>query len=108
MLRRHLGLLAAVALTVACVLGRDAANAPRLRKVDRHHLFGFDAYVYVAMAEDPAFFTVAPWGYRVLSPLLVHAWSSDDVVGGFRRLSLIGLGLSGPLLFLFLRREDAS
>lgn len=105
MLRRHLGLIAAVALTVACVLGRDAANAPRLRKVDRYHLFGFDAYVYAAMAENPAFFTVAPWGYRVLSPLLVHVSSPDDVVRGFRRLSLAGLCLSGPLLFLFLRRE---
>ena len=61
-LRRHAGLLGALALSVACVLARDAANAPRLRKVDRHHLFGFDAYVYVAMAEDPTFFTVAPWG----------------------------------------------
>ena len=34
------------------------------------------------MAEDPAFFTVAPWGYRVLSPLLVHAFVLGDVVRG--------------------------
>ncbi|HEY5907732.1 MAG TPA: hypothetical protein VIZ31_06785, partial [Vicinamibacteria bacterium] len=107
-LRRHAGLLGALALSVACVLARDAANAPRLRKVDRHHLFGFDAYVYVAMAEDPTFFTVAPWGYRVLSPLVVHAFSGRDVVRGFRLLSLVGLVAAGPLLFAFLRRQGAA
>jgi len=104
-LRRHAGLLAAVLLTLAFVFARDAANAPRLRKVDRHHLFGFDAYVYVAMAEDPAFFTVAPWGYRVLSPLLVHAGWPEDPVRGFRHLSLLGLLAAGPLLFAFLRAQ---
>jgi len=57
------------------------------------------------MADDPAFFTVAPWGYRVLSPLLVHFSGATDVVHGFRLLALLGLGLTGPLLFLFLRRE---
>jgi hypothetical protein len=92
---------------VACLAARDQANEQRARRFDRYHLPGFDPYVYVAMAEDPAFFTVAPWGYRVLSPLLVNA-SGSEVVRGFRRLSLLGLGLSGPLLFLFLRRHSSS
>ena len=106
-LRRHLGLFAAIALTLACLLARDLANDQRVRRFDRHHLPGFDPYVYAAMAEDPAFFTVAPWGYRVLSPWLVYT-SGAEVVPGFRRLSLIGLGVAGPLLFLFLRRQGAS
>jgi len=92
---------------VACLAARDLANERRVRRFDRYHLPGFDPYVYVAMAEDPAFFTVAPWGYRVLSPLLVNA-SGAEVVRGFRGLSLLGLGLSGPLLFLFLRRHSSS
>lgn len=100
-------MLAAILVTVACLLARDLANDRRVRHFDRYHLPGFDAYVYAAMAEDPAFFTVAPWGYRVLSPLLVHA-SGAEVVRGFRRLSLLGLGLAGPLLFLFLRRHSSS
>lgn len=92
---------------MACLALRDLANDRRVRRFDRYHLPGFDSYVYVAMAEDPAFFTVAPWGYRVLSPLLVHA-SGAEVVRGFRGLSLLGLGLAGPLLFLFLRRHSSS
>ena len=107
LLRRHRGLLAAVVVTLACLLARDLLNAQRVRHFDRYHLPGFDSYVYVAMAEDPAFFTVAPWGYRVLSPWLVHA-SGAEVVRGFRGLSLLGLGVSGPLLFLFLRRHSES
>jgi hypothetical protein len=71
---------------------------------DRHRLPGFDPFVYVAMAEDPAFFTVGPWGYRVLNPWLVHELGGDDVVKGYRRLSVVALALSGALLFVFLRR----
>ena len=104
-LRRHRGVLAATFLTVAALALRDHANAPRLRHIDRYHLLGFDSYVYAAMADDPAFFTVAPWGYRVLAPALVNLSGSPDVVRGFRLLALLGIGVAGPLLFLFLRRE---
>jgi hypothetical protein len=97
-----------VVLTAACVAARDAGNDRRARRFDRHHLPGFDPYVYVAMAEDPAFFTVAPWGYRVLSPLAVHALWPGDEVRGFRRLSVLGLAVTGPLLYLFLRRTGGS
>lgn len=105
LLRRHLGLCAAIVLTLACLGARSSAYEQRNRRLDRYHLPGFDSFVYVAMAEDPAFFTVAPWGYRLLSPWLVHA-TGGEVVRGFRRLSFVGLGLSGPLLFLFLRRHS--
>jgi hypothetical protein len=104
-LRRHRGLLGALILTLAALALRDQANASRLRHIDRYHLPGFDAYVYVAMADDPRFFTVAPWGYRVLSPLFVHRAGSGNVVRDFRRLALLGLALAGPLLYVFLRGE---
>ena len=106
-LRPYRGLVAAILVTLACLFARDLANGPRVRHFDRYHLPGFDSYVYAAMAEDPAFFTVAPWGYRVFSPWLVHV-SGASVVRGFRGLSLFGLGLAGPLIFLFLRRHSSS
>jgi len=36
------------------------------------------------MAERPAVFTVAPWGYRVLVPSVVHAMGFRNVVRGFK------------------------
>jgi hypothetical protein len=85
-----------------------AFQAVRLRdtkvRYNRFQLPAFDAYVYVAMAEHPSFFTVAPWGYRVLTPYLVQALSGRRVVRGFRQVTFTALLLSGALLFLFLRR----
>jgi hypothetical protein len=71
----------------------------------RFVLPGFDAYVYVAMAERPAVFTVAPWGYRVAVPALVHAMGYRNVVRGFRIVSFASMTAAGGLLFLFLRRR---
>lgn len=70
---------------------------------DRFNLPGFDAYVYLAMAERPGFFTVAPWGYRVLTPWLAHLLPANPV-RAFRQLTLAGLFAAGVLLYLFLRR----
>jgi hypothetical protein len=70
---------------------------------DRFNLPGFDAYVYLAMAERPGFFTVAPWGYRVLTPWLAHLLPSNPV-RAFRQLTLAGLFVAGVVLYLFLRR----
>jgi hypothetical protein len=56
------------------------------------------------MAERPAVFTVAPWGYRVLTPALVRVLPVGNVARGFRSITLLGLTLAGGLLFLFLRR----
>lgn len=70
---------------------------------DRFNLPGFDSYVYMAMAERPGFFTVAPWGYRVLTPWLVHLLPANPV-RAFRQLALGGLFAAGVALFLYLRR----
>jgi hypothetical protein len=80
-------------------LGQD----PHVRH-DRFTLPAFDAYAYLAMAEHPSFFTVAPWGYRVLTPWLVHSLPVANVARGFRYVTLASLTLAGGLLFLFLRR----
>lgn len=85
------------------VLGRHRlAQDPHLRH-DRFTLPAFDAYAYMAMADHPAFFTVAPWGYRVLTPWLVHILPAANAARGFRYVTLCGLTLGGGLLFLFLR-----
>ena len=73
----------------------------------RYHRFdlpAFDAYAYVAMAEQPAFFTLAPWGYRVLTPWLARVLPGPNVLRGFRALNLAAVGAAAVLLFLFLRR----
>lgn len=55
------------------------------------------------MAERPAFFTLPPWGYRILTPWLVHLVSADPV-RGFLWVDIAAFVLSGPMLFLFLGR----
>jgi len=70
---------------------------------DRFNLPGFDSYVYMAMAERPGVFTVAPWGYRILTPWLVRALPGG-AVKGFREVTLSGLFVASLLLFAFLRR----
>jgi hypothetical protein len=71
---------------------------------DRFTLPAFDAYAYMAMADHPSFFTVAPWGYRVLTPWLVHALPVSNVARGFRYVTLGALTLAGGILFVFLWR----
>jgi hypothetical protein len=96
--------LLALLLAGAVVLARHRlAQDPHLRH-DRFTLPAFDAYAYMAMADHPAFFTVAPWGYRVLTPWLVHILPVANAARGFRYVTLCGLTLAGGLLFLFLRR----
>jgi hypothetical protein len=58
----------------------------------------------MAMADHPAFFTVAPWGYRALTSWLVHALPVANEARGFRYVTLGSLTVAGGLLFLFLRR----
>jgi hypothetical protein len=70
---------------------------------DRWELPAFDAYAYVAMAETPSVFTVAPWGYRVLTPAIVGLLPGN-VVRGFRDHMFLGLVTACGLLYLFLRR----
>jgi hypothetical protein len=97
-------------MAVLCIAYRRDANESKLRLYDRFHLPGYDSWVYVAMAENPGFFTVAPWGYRVLSPWLAHLASlaplrgPGDEVRGFRRVGLSCTTLACVLLYLWLRR----
>jgi hypothetical protein len=70
----------------------------------RFELPGYDAHVYMAMAEHPAFFTVAPWGYRALTPWVVHVLPVPKPTRGFRYVNLAGLASAAFLIYLFLRR----
>jgi hypothetical protein len=97
------GALLALVLAAGLVAWRQG-RLDRPGSYDRYTLPAYDAYAYVAMAERPAVFTVAPWGYRVLTPLFARALSPRDVVRGFRWLTLAGLALSGAALYAFLRR----
>lgn len=54
------------------------------------------------MAEHPTFFTMAPWGYRILTSFVVRAVPLD-VVRGFEAVTFVGLLASAVLLFAFLR-----
>ncbi|HEY7511042.1 MAG TPA: hypothetical protein VIG50_12360 [Vicinamibacteria bacterium] len=96
------GVLAAVALAAQSSRVRD----PRL-VYTRFELPAFDAYAYVAMAEEPRVFTVAPWGYRVLTPALAHAaalGAPARVLRGFRAVNGAALVAAAVLLWLFQRR----
>ena len=97
----------AAAVTLALVLVSYARHVDEIRRFGRFQLPAFDAYVYVAAAEQPQFFTVAPWGYRVLTPWTVHALSRalglHNVVQGYVVEMVAGFALAGALLFLFLR-----
>ena len=95
------GAALALILAAGIVAGRFRVEGRAVH--DRYDLPAFDAYAYVAMAESPAVFTVAPWGYRVLTPLLVSALPGRDVVRGYRWLTGAGLCIACVLAYLFLR-----
>jgi hypothetical protein len=97
------GLLLALVLAAVAVGYRHQQETGRSRHT-RFDLPGYDAHVYVAMAEHPAFFTVAPWGYRALTPWVVHAFPAPKVIRGFRLVNLVALFLASVGLYLFLRR----
>jgi len=99
--QRHRGLLLAVLLTAVVVVARHYQE-----RVDywHAHLPNFDSYVFAAMAENPAYFTVAPWGYRLLHPWIVSTLPARFLVRGFEAVCFGFLAITGGLLFLFLRR----
>jgi hypothetical protein len=98
-LRRGAALALVLAACVLAVRFRLGGAAPH----ERDGLPAFDAYAYVAMAEHPAVFTVAPWGYRVLTPLLVRALPGRDLAASFRTLTAVSLCLACGLAYAFLR-----
>jgi hypothetical protein len=95
-------LLALVVALAALGLQQRRVSDPHVR-YDRFSLPAFDAYVHVAMAERPAVFSVAPWGYRVLAPAAAAALPGN-AVQGFRRLAFLSLLAAAVLLHFFLRR----
>jgi hypothetical protein len=76
---------------------------PHIR-YDRFTLPGYDAHAYAAMAEEPAVFTVAPWGYRILTPWLVHSLPLGGLALRFACVTYGSLALAGVLLFDFCLR----
>jgi hypothetical protein len=100
--------VALAALAAGVLLGVQSWRTRDARLVyTRFDLPAFDAYAYVAMAEEPRFFTVAPWGYRVLTPALVHLAAAGEptrVLRAFRGVNLCALGVAATLLWLFQRR----
>ena len=96
------GLLALLVALAALGLQQRRVSDPHVR-YDRFSLPAFDAYVHVAMAERPAVFTVAPWGYRILAPAAAAALPGN-AVQGFRVLAFLSLLAAAVLLFFFLRR----
>jgi hypothetical protein len=93
----------AAALSLACLLVQWRLQARWHEGYGPDVLPAFDAYAYVAMAEAPRFFTVAPWGYRLLTPWLVGLLPLDPA-SGFHVVSFGGLLLAAVLLWAFLRR----
>lgn len=97
------GILAALLVTAAAVAVHREAHETSLDNYDRYTLPGFDAHVYMAMADAPRFFTLPPWGWRILTPALVHALPLPSA-RGFALVGHVALVLAGGLLYLFLRR----
>jgi hypothetical protein len=81
----------------------DLRHRDRLDDYGPDVLPAFDAYVYAAMSESPAIFTLAPWGHRLLVPGLV-ALSPASPASTFRWLTPAALLAAGVLLFAWLRR----
>lgn len=76
---------------------------------DGFTLPGFDAHVYVAMAEAPRVFTVAPWGYRILVPGLIGSVLPPRlIVPGFDWVAQGSLVAASGLLFVYLRIRGAT
>jgi hypothetical protein len=100
--------MALAALAAAALLSFQAwrSRDPRLAYT-RFDLPAFDAYAYVAMAEEPRFFTVAPWGYRVLAPAMVHTVAGGEptrVLRAFRAVNSCALFVAALFLWAFQRR----
>jgi hypothetical protein len=102
------GAALAVLVAAGALLVQHAMRDPRL-VYSRFDLPAFDAYVYVAMAESPRVFTVAPWGYRVLTPALVHVAAGGEparILRGFRLVNGAALIAACVLVWWLARRVD--
>jgi hypothetical protein len=99
-----------VGLLLACLIGAAVVQFRHTAHFDPHIVWdgftlpGFDAHVYVAMAEEPRVFTVGPWGYRILLPALLGSLLPPRwIVPGFDWAARISLVAASGLLFIHLR-----
>jgi hypothetical protein len=100
----------AAAFLLACLLGAALVAYHRQAHFDPHIVWGgftlpgFDAHVYLAMAEEPRTFTVGPWGYRILLPSLLGTLLPPRlIVAGFEWAARASLVIASGLLFVYLR-----
>ena len=73
-------------------------------KYDRYVLPAFDGHAYAVMAENPRFFTLAPWGYRIIEPWIVHLLPASSAAVGYFWLNLALLPCGIFALGRWLRR----
>jgi hypothetical protein len=97
----------ALLLAAAALAFQSQRSALPYVRYDRFDLPAFDPYVYMAMADRPTVFTVAPWGYRVLTPLVARALPVGNVAQGFRAVTLAALLAAAGLLWALLRRTGS-
>jgi hypothetical protein len=96
------GVARLLALAPALVLAaRGLWIGPRY---DRFVLPAFDGFVYDSMADTPRIFTLAPWGYRILEPWLVHLLPFPNAAIGYFWLNLVCLSLTVFIIGVWLRR----
>ena len=104
------GLLWAVASSVACMVAAAALNQWRYGTIPYHapRYRGWDAQHYLAMALHPfgPAYAIhqAPYGWRILTPLLVHLLPVPPLPAFFV-LNWIALCAVGPFLYAWLRHE---
>ena len=96
--------LAAVA-TAGALAVQVVRHLEAIRGYRAPPLPAFDAYVYVAMAEHPTVFTVAPWGHRILTPWLARAVPFAPLFLAFPVVIVASFALACLLLFAFLRQR---
>ncbi len=91
-------------LAAAPALGLLAYGLSIGPKYDRYVLPAFDGHAYAVMAEAPRFFTLAPWGYRILEPWIVHLLPAPSAAVGFYWLNLALMSGAIFVLGRWLRR----
>jgi hypothetical protein len=95
----------AAAATTGALAVQVVRHLEAIRGYEAPPLPAFDAYVYVAMAEHPTVFTVAPWGHRILTPWFVRAVPFAPISVAFPIVTVGAFALACLLLFAFLRQR---
>jgi len=96
----------AAAATAAALGLQVGRHLEAIRSYRAPPLPAFDAFVYVAMAEHPRLFTVAPWGHRILVPWIASVLPGGPAVA-FPTVTVGSFALAGIFLYAFLRRLRA-